>query len=366
MDTNFFDTDEWVRTGISMGELVLVVLLGWGVSFVMLKIAYFLLQRRSDFMASSLKKRVFLPIYLLLILFFINLAYPLIQFPQLLHQYLQKGLEIGWIVIFSWIIIKLSYVLEDFIYVKYTIDIEDNMSRRRIRTQFQFIKKIFITIVCIIALSLILMTFERVREIGTSLLASAGVAGVIIGFAAQRTIANILAGFQIAFTQPIRIDDVVIVENEWGRIEEINLTYVVVKIWDLRRLVLPITYFIEKPFQNWTRNHSDILGSVFLYVDYSIPLEPLRQELKRVLDSSPLWDKKVWVLQVTNTTEKTMELRALMSAKDAPRAWDLRCYVREQLITFVQQNYPDSLPKVRAELQEKENSTNDEVPPRMV
>jgi small-conductance mechanosensitive channel len=194
------------------------------------------------------------------------------------------------------------------------------------------------------------MLFEQVRGLGTSVLASAGVLGIVIGFAAQRTIANLFAGFQLALTQPIRIDDVVIVEGEWGRIEEITLTYVVVRIWDLRRLILPLSYFIERPFQNWTRREADILGTVFLYADYTIPVDALREELKRIAAQSPNWDGKVCGLQVTDATEQTIELRSLVSACDASKAWDLRCEVREKLIAFVQKNYPASLPKVRAEL----------------
>jgi small-conductance mechanosensitive channel len=170
--------------------------------------------------------------------------------------------------------------------------------------------------------------------------------------AAQRTIGTFIAGVQIALTQPIRIDDVVIVEGEWGRVEEITLTYVVVKIWDLRRLVLPITYFIEKPFQNWTRVTADLLGTVYLYVDYTVPFEEVRKELKRLVEESELWDKKVCVLQVTNATEHAVELRALVSASDASKAWTLRCHVREKLVEFVQKNYPEALPRVRAELKQ--------------
>jgi small-conductance mechanosensitive channel len=194
-----------------------------------------------------------------------------------------------------------------------------------------------------------LMTFDQVRQLGTTILASAGIIGIVVGMAAQRTIGSFIAGLQIALTQPIRVDDVVIVENEWGRIEEITLTYVVVKIWDLRRLVVPITYFIEKPFQNWTRVTADILGTVYLYVDYTVPVESVREELQRILKASELWDGKVCVLQVTNTSERAVELRALMSAEDASTAWSLRCEVREKLITFVKENYPQALPKLRTE-----------------
>jgi small-conductance mechanosensitive channel len=196
------------------------------------------------------------------------------------------------------------------------------------------------------------MTFEKVRQLGATLLASAGIVGIIVGIAAQKSIATLFAGIQLAITQPMRIDDVVIVENEWGRIEEITLTYVVVRIWDLRRLIVPITYFLEKPFQNWTRISADILGTVFLYVDYTVPVEAVRTELRRILESSPLWDGQVCVLQVTNATERTVELRALMSAADSSSGWGLRCEVREKLIEFIRQNYPEGLPKVRAELRE--------------
>src|SRR5690606_36653014 len=191
------------------------------------------------------------------------------------------------------------------------------------------------------------MLFEDVRRIGISLFASAGVAGIIIGFAAQRIIGTVIAGIQIAITQPIRLDDVVIIEGEWGKIEEITLTYVVVHIWDKRRLIVPTTFFFEKPFQNWTRTTSEILGTVFIYTDYNVPFDELRNELTRLLESSPLWDRKVNVLQVTDAKERTVEVRALMSAKDSGTAWDLRVFVRENLIKFLQKNYPGSLPKTR-------------------
>jgi hypothetical protein len=172
----------------------------------------------------------------------------------------------------------------------------------------------------------------------------------MVGLAARTALTNILAGIQIALSQPIRLGDVVIVENEWGWIEEITTTYVVVRIWDLRRLIVPLSYFIEKPFQNWTHTTADLLGTVFVYSDYRVEVEEVRSELLRILESSGMWDGKVWGLQVTNATDRSLELRALMSAPDAPKAWDLRCYVREKLIEFLQQRFPESLPRTRAEL----------------
>ena len=189
------------------------------------------------------------------------------------------------------------------------------------------------------------------RRFGTNILASAGVVGIILGFAAQRTIANLFAGFQLAMAQPIRIDDVVIVEGEWGRIEEITLTYVVIRIWDQRRLIVPLSHFIEKPFQNWTRTSSEIMGSVFLWTDYMVPLDALREETKRLVESHPKWDRRFWNLQVTDTTDRAVQIRVLMTTVNSGNGWDMRCDIREQLIRFLQKNYPDALPKVRAEMQ---------------
>jgi hypothetical protein len=174
-----------------------------------------------------------------------------------------------------------------------------------------------------------------------------GVSGIIVGFAAQRSLGNLLAGLQIAFTQPLRLDDALVVEGEFGKVEEITLTYVVLRLWDQRRLILPINYFLEKPFQNWTRSSSEIMGTVFLHLDYSAPFDKIRQEFMRLLDASDLWDKRVGGMQVTDTTESAVEVRLLVSAVNSGNAFDLRCYIRENIIGFIQQNYPDCLPKAR-------------------
>jgi small-conductance mechanosensitive channel len=235
--------------------------------------------------------------------------------------------------------------------LKHPLDIEDNLAARRIQTQVRVLVQCLNVLVLIFGIALILMTFPAVRQIGTSLLASAGLAGLAAGFAAKPVLGNLIAGLQIAISQPIRIDDVVIVEGEWGRIEEITGTYVVVKIWDERRMVVPLQYFIEKPFQNWTRSTSSIIGSVFLWVDYSVPLEALRTETQRLCEEIPhLWDGRVVVLQVTDTSDKAMQLRILLSSLDSSRNWDARCYVRERLITFVNNRYPECLPQLRAEM----------------
>jgi small-conductance mechanosensitive channel len=257
---------------------------------------------------------------------------------------------ISLIVCTAWLLYSVVLVVDAVILSQYDIKAEDNLEARRVQTQLNVLKRIGQLVIIVIAFSAIIMTFERVRLLGTSLLASAGIIGIVVGIAAQKTIGTFIAGLQIAFTQPIRIDDVVIVENEWGWIEEVTLTYVVVRIWDQRRLIVPITYFIEKPFQNWTRTTAELLGTVFLYVDYTVPLEAIRQELKHIAESTPLWDKRVCLLQVTSCTERTVEIRALVSAAGSGKAWDLRCLVREKLIEFIQNNYPAALPRMRAEL----------------
>jgi small-conductance mechanosensitive channel len=258
----------------------------------------------------------------------------------------------------SWLLIKLMYVLEDSVLARFDVGVKDNLKARKVHTQLKVLRRIVTAIVMILAIGSMLMTFDKIQQLGKTVLASAGIIGLVVGIAAQRTIGTFIAGLQIAFTQPIRVDDVVIVENEWGRIEEITLTYVVVKIWDLRRLVVPITYFIEKPFQNWTRTSADILGTVFIYLDYTVPVEAVRQELQRILENSELWDRKVCVLQVTNTSERTVELRALMSAADASAAWSLRCEVREKLVAFIQKKYPAALPRLRAEFEKLQDIGN--------
>jgi small-conductance mechanosensitive channel len=288
---------------------------------------------------------------LLLILFLTcNLVLPLLKLPVSLSGFISHIISLCIIASVAWLLIQTTRVIEGFVLAKFDIGSQDNLAARKTHTQLGVINKIIVAIICVVSISAMLMTFEKVKLLGTSILASAGIAGIIIGFAAQRSLATIFAGLQIALTQPIRIDDVVIVEKEWGRIEEITLTYVVVRIWDLRRLVLPITYFTEKPFQNWTRITADILGSVFIYVDYTVPVQKIRDKFFEFVEQSKLWDGKVRVLQVTNTTEKTIELRALMSARNASEAWDLRCDMREKLVDFIQTKYPDSLPKVRGQL----------------
>lgn len=292
---------------------------------------------------------IYKPIRFLLPSLILLIIIPFITIPTKIRLFINHILVIWLIIGVAWLVISIIAILKAVILGRYNIKTKDNLKVRQITTQLNIIQRILIVLIVILTISAILMTFDKVRQIGVSILASAGVAGIVVGFAAQRSLANLIAGIQIAITQPIRIGDVVIVENEWGTIEEITLTYVVVQIWDQRRLVVPINYFLEHSFQNWTKSSAELIGAIFIYVDYGIPVDELRRELEKIVDASPLWDKRVAKIQVTNATEKTMEIRALVSAENSSKTWELRCLVREKLIDFIQQNYPDKLPRLRLE-----------------
>lgn len=229
-------------------------------------------------------------------------------------------------------------------------DAPDNLHARRVQTQTKVLSRTVMALIVMIGAGTALSTLPLLRDIGTSLLASAGVAGLVVGFAAKPVLGNLLAGMQIALTQPIRLDDVVIVQNEWGQIEEITGTYVVVRIWDQRRMIVPLQWFIENPFQNWTRTNSEILGTVNVWVDYGAPVEILRAQAERLCREAPEWDGRLCITQVVETSERAMQIRVLVSAADAGRAWDLRCRVREGLLGFLQREYPYALPRLRAEM----------------
>jgi small-conductance mechanosensitive channel len=286
-------------------------------------------------------------IFLLTCLFIIL---PLIPgLPANFDAMLRQALIMLVVVALGWFAIGCIYVLQAVMLRRYDLTAENNFQARRIHTQFQLFRRMLITFVVVIDIGALLWTFNdpRIWHYGSGLLASAGIASLILATAAKSTASNFFAGLQIAITEPIRIDDVVVIQGEWGRVEEINSAYVVVKIWDLRRLVVPLSYFIENSFQNWTRHSSDILGTAFLYVDYSIPVEDLRRQLEAIVHHSPLWNKQVCGLQVTNLTDRSMELRCLMSSRNSSENFDLRCLVREKMTAWIQQNYPNAFPITR-------------------
>lgn len=267
--------------------------------------------------------------------------------PERMADFFANVLLVAFIVLTGWAVSMVAGIATDIYTSRFSIDVADNLLARKHLTQIRILKRAANTLIVVVTTGAVLMSFEAVRQYGVSLFASAGVAGIVVGFASRPVLANLIAGIQIAVTQPIRMDDAVIVEGEWGNIEEIASTYVVIRLWDWRRLVVPISYFIEHPFQNWTREKASLIGSVYLYVDYTVPVDRVRQKLTEIAKASKLWDGQVVNLQVSDVKEQTIELRALVSASNSGRAWDLRCEVREALVKFLQQEFPHALPQRR-------------------
>jgi small-conductance mechanosensitive channel len=247
----------------------------------------------------------------------------------------------------AWSIIATVRLLSDIVIARHRMDVSDNLLARQLGTRVDILTRVAVTLVIVVALGAMLMTFPSIQTLGTTLLASAGVLGLVAGIAARPLFENLIAGVQLALTQPIRIDDVVVVEKQFGRIEEIHSTYVVVRIWDLRRMVLPLTYFITTPFENWTRQTANLVGEVYVFADYTVNVDALRAQLSQVLERTPLWDGQTYSVQVTDATDRAVQIRALVSARDSGSLWDLRCYVREALVAYLRDSQPGALPRLR-------------------
>lgn len=333
-------------TGWSLIWLVIAIAVGLVLRAVVFRLLPGVIRRFGRTPRTSVLDRFRRPSMLLLPLLVIQLFMPTLNALPRVGRHVLTLLMFAAVV---WMVVAAISAIERTIKTRYDVSVPDNLEARRIHTQLSVLARSAMVIVVIIGTGAALMTFPNVRALGTAMLASAGLAGLVVGFAARPVLENLIAGLQIALTQPIRIDDVVVIDGEWGRIEEITMAYVVVRIWDQRRLVVPLSKVIGDSFQNWTRKSADILGTVFLYTDYTVPVQPVREELERLCRSSDLWDGRVCVLQVTDATERTMQMRALVSAKDSSTAWDLRVWLREQLIDFLQRNYRDSLPRSRVE-----------------
>jgi small-conductance mechanosensitive channel len=330
-----------------LGAAVLIALVGHFIIFRLLRRYHF---RKGAVLGQSLLKYGRGPTRWIFPLLAVLAVLPSLSFPPIVMSTLGHITGLGLIAAIAWFVLLLIDVISDLLGERYRVDVADNLIARRVHTQFEMLRRILMVVVGIITLSIMLMTFPEIRQIGVSLLASAGLVTLVVGMAMKGTLSNLIAGVQIAFTQPFRLEDVVILEGEWGWIEEIGTMYVVVRIWDLRRLVLPLSYFLDHPFQNWTRNSSQILGNTIFYADYTVPVEELRAELRRICESSKLWRGEVCAMQVTDATERTIQLRALMDANNSSDAWDLRCLVREKLIEYLQKNHPESLPRLRGEM----------------
>ncbi|WP_422017496.1 mechanosensitive ion channel family protein [Reyranella sp.] len=287
-----------------------------------------------------------------LVIFAVALTLPLVPLGTDGKSAIGHWLIVSFILLLGWSCTAAITLASDFYLRRTDIDFSGDPLGRKHLTQVRVLRRVAATLVIVITVAAALMTFESVKQYGVSLIASAGAAGIVVGLAARPLLTNLFAGIQIALTQPIRIGDAVIVEGEWGWVEEITGTYVVIKIWDWRRLVVPLSYFLEKPFQNWTRQTTDLIGSVMLWVDYTVPVTRIRSKLEELAKASKLWDGQVVNLQVVDSNERALQLRCLVSARTSPEAWDLRCEMREKLIVFLQEEYPGALPKQRAELVE--------------
>jgi len=315
------------------------------------ELVYRLASRTSGVIEAAIVRHSRRPLRLLLALIGALLFLPALQVTSEAQEGIRRGLALGIIGTVGWAVTALLGIIDDLLAARFPINAPDNLSARALQTRIRVFKSIGIAAIGVITASAMLMTFPSIRQLGVSLLASAGLATLVVGMAGRSALANLIAGLQIALTQPIRLDDVLVIEGEWGRVEEITNGFVVVRIWDSRTLVVPLSYFVERPIENWTRTGSDILATASIHADYTIPIDAVRHGLKEILDESPHWDRKAWSLEVTDATERTVELRALMSAGDSSSAWELRCEVREKLIDFLQRFYPESLPRTRATIQ---------------
>ena len=328
--------------------LTIAVITGVATTVVLTQIIRLILQRRSDAVLTLLRNYLRTAFYFWLPSLFFLLGTN-VQSERFLqrHPIADKSAEILFLLTSAWLGLRLLKVGEILMVRSYDISSDANLSQRKFVTQVQFARRIIATLVVLVTFSLLLLSFQGSRKLGVSVLTSAGIVSVLVGFAAQKSLGNLLAGIQIAFSQQIRLDDAVVVESEWGRVEEINLTNVVVRLWDRRRLILPITYFVEKPFQNWTRSDASITGTILLYLDYNAPVEAIRTKARALADADPLWDQQVFAVQVIDTTPTTVVVRILVSSHNAPSSFDLRCHLRESLIAFLREEHPRSLPQTR-------------------
>ncbi|NKF24594.1 mechanosensitive ion channel family protein [Solimonas marina] len=349
------DLPDWVWTALAICAALLLVILGMR----LLRMAL-LRATRPESVTGLIVRRTHTPLTVVVLLAVLNIVWQAAPDTTDIAGVGRRIAIVIWIGSLTWLLLRCVAVGgEAVIHVNPYASGSDDVRGRARLTQARVLTRLLYLLVLVLGVALALLTFPSVRQVGASLLASAGIAGLAFGLAAKPVLGNLLAGMQLAITQPIRLDDVLIVEGEWGRVEEITGTYVVIAIWDQRRLIVPLQYFIEKPFQNWTRSSSQILGTVMLWVDYRLPVEPIREETQRLCALDGDWDGRLAIVQVTDTTPAAMQLRVLLSSADSGRNFDLRCRVREGLIAYIAREYPLYLPHTRAELM-------DEAPPKLL
>ena len=343
MDTfieNLFNGQTWLSYGFILGASVALGLLPRWLIFLAMR---FYNKKNPSVLTEQLLLHLKKSTKLLLPLVFVYSSFSFLKIDVLWYT-----LTVSFIIVnFAWLLMGVLKAAEEVVKEKFKINKHHKAKDRRVLTQLRFLKSIATVVIVTLAVASILWNIPAARKLGETILTSAGIIGIIVGVAAQKSIANLVTGFQVAFTQAIKIDDEVVIEGEFGAVEDITLTYVVVKTWDWRRLVLPLNYFNDKPFVNWTFNSKPVIASVFFQVDFTFPVSELRKKLMEVLKEDPLWDKDQAELLVTDIHERVMILRATFSVKNATDAWDLRCKVREELVRFIQTNYPEALPKLR-------------------
>lgn len=332
---------------IATAILAAVIAVGFIAQRIVFAVLLRVARKRHEGIFAALVRRAEAPAAFAFPLLAALVALPDLRFPPTIDRALLRAAAVATIVATAWGSVALIGLYTDLVKRRFRTDVEDNLHARQIETRIDILARSAVTIVVILGAALAAMTFPSIRTVGTTLLASAGVAGIIVGLAARPLFENLIAGVQIALTQPIRIDDVVVVEGLFGRIESIASTYVVVRIWDQRRMVLPLTYFIEKPFENWTRTGSALIGEVFVFADYSVPVAAVREQVPKILAASKLWDGAVQNVQVTDATASAVQIRILVSARNAQDLWDLRCEVREGIVAWLHDLHPASLPQTR-------------------
>ena len=347
---------DWQLAVAVAWPLLVALVLGLVVRHVLLGIARRALMHVDTHTFARVVRVIVVPAAVALPLLFLAIAVRSTPLPAEAIAQLQHWLGIGVLLCAVWLAVRAVEALQARILREHPVDIEDNLAARRIQTQTRVIARVIQGAIILVGVALALMTFPAIRQIGATLLASAGIIGLVAGIAARPVFGNLIAGLQIALAQPIRLDDVVIVEGEWGRIEEITSTYVVVRVWDERRLVVPLQWFIENPFQNWTRTSAQLLGTAFLWLDYRTPMAEVRAELQRICEDDARWDGRVCVAQVTETSEHTIQVRLLVSARNSGELFDLRCVVRERMIAYLERCHPQALPRLRGDIAREERA----------
>lgn len=333
---------------VSLGVLAAAIVIGLAIHRLTFRVLTRVVENK-DLFWRSLVSRGKRPLKLAILTFTLSFGVTVAPLAARPAEIFRHVLLIAFILLLGWSAKAALHIWMTVYLRRFKLDAEDNLLARTHVTQSRIAERIAGAMIVVLTVAAMLMTFPAVQQYGVSVLASAGVAGIVLGLALQPMLKNIFAGIQLAITQPIRIDDALIVEGEWGNVEEITSTYVVVKLWDWRRMILPLSYFIENPFQNWTRESSALIGTVMIYLDYSIPVSVIRSKVEEITAASKLWDRKVVAVQVTDFRENVMEIRILASASSAPKVFDIRCEVREKLVDFVQREYPQALPKVRTD-----------------